>query len=93
MLPDDYLMITINIPTKVKLKTTFLRCHRTGTDFLHQLLPKKIGDVFVSQNEFAVMRVPSVVTPGDFNYLLNPKHVDFSKIVIKACVPFPSMPA
>ncbi|HRD07720.1 MAG: RES family NAD+ phosphorylase [Saprospiraceae bacterium] len=90
MLPDDYLMITINIPTKVKIKKLNLSSlPQDWNRFPSPTSTQKIGDVFVSQNEFAVMRVPSVVTPGDFNYLLNPKHVDFSKIVIKACVPFP----
>ena len=39
------------------------------------------GDAWVKSNRSAVMRVPSVVVPTEWNYLLNPNHPDFSKLV------------
>jgi RES domain-containing protein len=36
----------------------------------------------------AVLKVPSAVVPGEFNYLLNPRHPDFSQIKIFASEPF-----
>ena len=35
-----------------------------------------------------VLKVPSVVVPGDFNYLLNPAHAEFYKVKIKSVEPF-----
>jgi RES domain-containing protein len=35
-----------------------------------------------------VLKVPSAVVPGDFNYLINPKHKNFNKIKIKNKEPF-----
>lgn len=43
---------------------------------------KKIGDDFVRENKFLVLKVPSVVNPEENNYLVNPAHKDFSKIKI-----------
>jgi len=41
---------------------------------------KAIGDMWVKQQRSAVLKVPSVVVPEEFNYLLNPAHPDFNHI-------------
>ncbi len=41
-----------------------------------------IGDSWVESEPSAVLRVPSVLVPHEWNYLLNPKHRDFGKIII-----------
>lgn len=40
-----------------------------------------IGDQWLDANESAVLAVPSVIVPQEYNYLLNPAHTDFSRIV------------
>lgn len=47
-----------------------------------------IGDDWVRQAKTAVLAVPSVLVPGEVNYLLNPAHVDFAKIKIGKPKPF-----
>ncbi len=47
---------------------------------------RSIGDSWLRSMQSAVLAVPSVITPGEWNYLLNPGHSDFSKIGMgKAC--------
>lgn len=41
-----------------------------------------IGDGWIASGTSAVLRVPSAVVAGEFNYLLNPLHPDFSRLVI-----------
>jgi len=41
-----------------------------------------IGDAWIASAKSAVLRVPSAVVVGEFNYLLNPLHPDFSKLAI-----------
>jgi len=41
-----------------------------------------IGDEWVRSARSAVLRVPSVIVPGESNYLLNPAHPKFRKIAI-----------
>ena len=36
----------------------------------------------ISRGSSVVLRVPSAVTEGEYNYLLNPAHVDFKKLII-----------
>ena len=48
---------------------------------------KTIGDVWVKAAQSAVLALPSVIT-GDNNFLLNPAHPDFKKIIIGKPEPF-----
>jgi RES domain-containing protein len=41
-----------------------------------------IGAEWVASRHSAVLAIPSAVIPHELNYLLNPKHQDFSRIVI-----------
>jgi len=43
---------------------------------------RAIGDRWVKEQSSAVLRVPSIVVPDEYNYLLNPNHPDFVKIEI-----------
>ena len=43
---------------------------------------RAIGDLWVKKERSAVLRVPSIVVPDEYNYLLNPAHADFAKIQI-----------
>jgi len=49
---------------------------------------QKIGDEWVTKSNSAVLRVPSTLVPGESNFLLNPRHVDFRKLQISGPVPF-----
>lgn len=40
-----------------------------------------VGDNWVKSGKSAVLQLPSAVVPEEFNYLLNPAHPDFGKIV------------
>lgn len=43
---------------------------------------QEFGAKWVREQRSAVLRVPSAVVLGEFNYLLNPAHADFAKILI-----------
>lgn len=50
---------------------------------------KAIGDEWVRSNGSLVLEVPSAVVPLEKNYLVNPRHPDFSRITIDEPIPFP----
>jgi len=89
-LPSDYVMIEIDIPNSIEIKT-----------IEHKDLPinwknhppsvstQKIGDAFIDAMEFCILKVPSVVVQDDFNFLINPYHKDFKKITIFEIKDFP----
>ena len=51
-----------------------------------------IGDQWVASGASAVLRVPSVVVPGESNFMLNPAHRDFRRVHIGAAMVFPFDP-
>lgn len=81
--PIDYYLITIDIPDTIEiftLDTTTLP--NDWKSFPHSEITQEIGENFVSNMKFLVMKVPSAAVQGDFNYLINPSHHDFDKIKV-----------
>lgn len=90
ILPKDYVMVEIEIPNSVSissLKTDDLP--QGWNSFPHLLDTQKIGDDFVAERKSCVLKVPSAVVPGDFNFLINSNHLDFSAIKIVGYKDFP----
>ncbi|MGV3764220.1 RES family NAD+ phosphorylase [Parapedobacter sp.] len=89
-LPSDYLMMSIRIPDDVKITDLSVSdLPDNWNTFPHPLSTQRIGDAFVSDAKCAVLKIPSVVTRGDFNYLINPRHPDFSRMKVESLVKFP----
>jgi RES domain-containing protein len=43
-----------------------------------------LGDEWLASGKSAALRVPSAIVVGEFNYLLNPLHPDFSELRIRS---------
>lgn len=82
-LPADFRMISIEIPDELPVQTIDVNeLPSEWNAFPHPAGTQKTGDQFIIDGRFAVLKIPSVVTEGDFNYLINPMHPDFRKIRI-----------
>jgi RES domain-containing protein len=89
-LPDDYLMLTIYLPDDISMqKLTVTDLPADWNVFPHPNSTQSIGDKFIAENKYCALQIPSVVTQGDFNLLINPYHSDFSRIRIIDRVKFP----
>jgi len=89
LVPQDFEMLEISIPDIIKIKTVSQKeLPEMWNRFPHYPKTQAIGDHFIKSNEFAVLKVPSAVVKGDFNFLLSPYHKHFKKIKIKAHSPF-----
>jgi RES domain-containing protein len=49
---------------------------------------REVGDAWAKAGTSAVLQVPSATLPAEFNFLLNPRHPDFPKLVIGKPSPF-----
>lgn len=47
-----------------------------------------LGDAWARAGNAVVLQVPSAVVPAEANYLFNPAHPDFSKLVLGPAEPF-----
>ncbi len=50
---------------------------------------QKTGKEFLIENDFLMLKIPSVIIHQEHNVILNPKHQDFKKIKIKKIQNFP----
>ena len=48
----------------------------------------KLGDLWAESKASVVLRVPSVIIPTEWNYLLNPAHPHFGKLTMGKARPF-----
>ncbi|TAE12767.1 MAG: RES domain-containing protein [Bacteroidetes bacterium] len=82
-LPTDYQMLTIYVPPGTSITTVPLaELPRDWNVFPHRPATQAIGDAFIAANKFCILQVPSAVTPGDTNWLMNPYHPEFARIQI-----------
>lgn len=44
---------------------------------------QKIGDQWIDESIYPVMKVPSAIIKMEYNYLINPNHLEFQKIILK----------
>ncbi len=83
ILPKDYELITIDIPDSVKIFELNLKVLPTDWKSIpHSGTTQELGDGFVKENKYAVLKTPSAVVQSDFNYLINPNHKEFHKVKI-----------
>lgn len=89
-LPDDYMMITIVIPDDSEIKEINEKDLPVDwKTFPHPNSTQKFGNNFVIENKYCILKIPSIVTKGDYNILINPNHKDFSRISISKVEKFP----
>ncbi|MDH3322094.1 MAG: RES family NAD+ phosphorylase [Flavobacteriaceae bacterium] len=90
LIPNDYLMIEINIPDSIDVGQIEISKLPLDWDLFPHILPtQKIGDDFINENKYGVIKVPSAVVKGDVNFLINPYHKDFKLIEINKSYSFP----
>ena len=89
IVPKDYFLITIQIPdTASILELTEADMPADWRSNPHSDSTQNIGDKFSTDLKHLILRVPSAVVPGDFNYLINPSHQMISEVTIVNVEPF-----
>jgi RES domain-containing protein len=88
LLPDDYKMVTIEIPDDIAIpekKNTNLP--RKWNAYPFSSATQEVGDKFIKEKDCLAMKVPSAIAQEGFNVLINPNHKDFSKVKITLVEP------
>lgn len=87
--PDNLVLVTIEIPGDIRISRL------DGTDLPadwqsipHNSATQEVGRRWLISGTSAVLSVPSVVMPAERNYILNPRHPNFAKIVLVDNQPF-----
>jgi len=85
----QFVCFKIEIPKEVRIKTIDISS-LPGNWRESPASPalKIYGAEWLSQAKTAVLKVPSILISSEYNYILNPLHTDFRKIVIGASEDF-----
>ncbi len=75
LVPEDYYLTIIKIPDEIEVNIIKPEdLPKNWRNFPHTDITQKIGEEFVKKNDFLILKVPSAVVQGDYNYLINPLH-------------------
>ncbi|MET0637018.1 MAG: RES domain-containing protein [Chitinophagaceae bacterium] len=89
-LPGDYVMTTIFVPDDISIERVLpVDLPVNWNSFPYSTSTHTIGEKFVNKGTSCILKVPSAVTRGDFNFLINPAHKDFRRIKIVEIIKFP----
>lgn len=78
--PKDMMMVELYLPEDSITSLPFQELKNDWQMFPYSIQTQQIGDNFVRENRFLVLMVPSAVVNGDFNFLINPRHVELPKV-------------
>jgi RES domain-containing protein len=74
---NRFVVIEVEIDSSEILELDIARLPRNWTADPAPSKLRAIGDDWIATGASAVLRVPSVLVPGEFNFLLNPSHPKF----------------
>lgn len=78
---NDFKIATIYIPDQLPIKT-LTDLPADWYEFVHYHETQQKGKNWIADQETAILRVPSAIIKQEYNYLINPQHVDFAQIKI-----------
>jgi RES domain-containing protein len=82
-LPPHFVCFGVEIPEDLDIRK--VQTQELPTEWRLQPGPQPLRDLgtrWAARGETAVLRAPSAVVPGEHNFLLNPRHPDFSRLRI-----------
>ncbi len=80
----DLFAFAIEIPDHLAIESIDLRDLPSGwRTYPAPRALTRIGDAWLSGARTAILSVPSVVVPGERNFVLNPRHADFSRVKVQ----------
>lgn len=81
--PDDYFAFPVEVPHGLAIETVELPAlPRNWRDYPAPLRLKQIGSAWVDRGRTALLAVPSAIVPAEHNFLVNPRHPQFSQMRI-----------
>jgi RES domain-containing protein len=88
LIPNSLSFTSIEIPDNSVIEFTLSDLPSDWNNHVSPQSTKNLGTVLFKKAEYLVLKIPSVIIPQEFNYLINPIHSDISKVAIKEIVDF-----
>jgi len=78
----DWRVIAIEVPWNLVERPS--RYPESWRTYPYSAATQRFGSAWAQARRSAVLRVPSAVMPGEFNYVLNPQHPEFGQLTVDA---------
>ncbi len=85
---EDYLCISVRFDARLIRMLDYAALPANWRNPMAPASTRGMGDGWVAEAFSVVLKVPSMVVPGESNYLINPAHRNFGKLAIGAPEPF-----
>jgi RES domain-containing protein len=86
-LPDDFCMVMLDVPDNIaEVKVNILPPDWSA--YPEQNILKQIGNTFLQEKKYLLLKVPSALVKEEYNYLLNPFHTKATSVKIISKQPF-----
>jgi RES domain-containing protein len=85
---NRFVLVPVEIPDECVLDVDSSRLSADWRSYPAPAELAVIGDGWLNSGTSVALRVPTVVVPRQFNFLLNPEHDDFKLLQIGAAEPF-----
>jgi RES domain-containing protein len=88
-MPDDLVLMKIGLPDHTKITTVPESVLVTGWNrfpFCNETID--FGTSFLRSKKNLLLKVPSVIIPDEFNYLINPLHPEIKNCKVISITPF-----
>jgi RES domain-containing protein len=89
ILPRNYSLVQLALPETASIK--WVGADELPTNWNHSPAPLVLADIaqqWIDEGKYWIMRVPSVHSPTEFNFLLNPLHPEHLTLQIISIVPY-----
>lgn len=91
IVPTTYRLLKVAVPEAVAIED--INEGLLPSDWRsHPAITRELGDRWLDHSLSALLRVPSVIVPSAWNFLLNPAHPDAAKVAIDEVVNAPFDP-
>ena len=87
LLPDDYVLMQIEAPDGLEVRTIRPSALPTGWRSREDLC-RRIGDAWLEEGSTALLSVPSAIVEIESNILLDPRHPDAADVAVAGLTPF-----
>jgi RES domain-containing protein len=81
-IPRALSITTLDIPLRSLREVTVGELPGDWRDAPAPTSAKEFGTALLQQAEYLVLKIPSAVIPAEYNYIINPAHMDSGKVVV-----------
>jgi RES domain-containing protein len=85
--PLTYQAIAVDVPQSISIEKIELAQLPIGWDGESTSIARAIGDSWLEEKRSVILLVPSVVVKMEWNAVVNPLHLDFTRLIVSDPVP------